>query len=324
MKYAIISDIHGNLPAFTAVLKQLEIENPDYYIFLGDYFSDFPFPNQVIDTMKNLENTCMVGGNKEKYLTDYQIHDESKWVHNQFNAVYWNFKELTKENLDFLLSLPMEKTISLNHSQKLLALHDLNLLIKNASLDKLRSIRFAEALNKGDIIHKDYLKYVQTLLSSDDTFHKQLEEIDADIIVFGHTHLQWHATINGKLLINAGSCGLPLDGDITSAYTILDIEENHITVHERRVAYDIPQLIDAVKASDLFTHANDWCNLIFHEISTAKEEVGFFFRHAYEVADKNGQNTWPLSNQIWSMAIDSWFENKEVLSPYYARIFSKK
>jgi hypothetical protein len=50
--------------------------------------------------------------------------------------------------------------------------------------------------------------------------------------------------------------------------------------------------------------------MIINEIYHAKEEVAFFFRHANEVAKMNHSKSWPLNNQIWAMAIDSWFKGR--------------
>lgn len=54
MKYALISDVHGNYPALSAVLADAEKANADRLVLLGDYYICMPYPNQVIETLKNL------------------------------------------------------------------------------------------------------------------------------------------------------------------------------------------------------------------------------------------------------------------------------
>jgi predicted phosphodiesterase len=311
MKYAIISDIHGNFQALSSVLENVKKENPDGYLFLGDYFADYPYPNEVINTIKELENTHIISGNKEQYLVDLQVHDQTKWIHDQFKVMYWNFRELRQDNLEYLLSLPDTKSIRLCGSKKVLLLHSITSLIKGTNLDLLTSPRFSEAMEKKSFEHKEYLNYINQLLSSDKTLQKQLDAIDADIIIFGHTHLQWHTNINGKILINAGSCGLPLDYQTSAPYTILDINDDNIQIKECRSEYDIDKLIEDVKASDLFTYASDWSSLVINEMTHAKEEVAFFFRHANKIAKLHGQDSWPFDNQMWAFAIDSWFKGKQ-------------
>jgi len=309
MKYAIISDIHGNLHALSAVLENIKKDNVDGYLFVGDYFADYPYPNEVIDTIRELKNTYIISGNKEQYLIDLQVHDKDKWIHDQFKVMYWNFQELRKDNLDFLLSLPDIKSIKIC-GKKVSLLHNIKSLIQGTTLDLLSSPRYFEAMEKEPFEHDDFLEYINQLLSSDQSLIQKLEGIDAEIIIFGHTHLQWYANLNGKTLINAGSCGLPLDYQTSAPYTLLEIDDSDLLVTECRVEYDIDKLIQDVKSSSLYFNAKDWCNLVLNEMAHAKEEVAFFFRHANKIAELHNNKSWPLDNQIWALAIDSWFKGK--------------
>ena len=68
---------------------------------------------------------------------------------------------------------------------------------------------------------------------------KAITDIDASVIVFGHSHLQWHGKCGDKLIINPGSCGQPFDYNINAPYTILHDDKSGLTVEEKRVPYDI-------------------------------------------------------------------------------------
>ncbi len=80
MKYAIISDIHGNLPALNAVLEDARNHDVEAYMLVGDYYCDLPYPNEVVDTIRNLENAYVIKGNKEGYLNNLAKTDQSEWV----------------------------------------------------------------------------------------------------------------------------------------------------------------------------------------------------------------------------------------------------
>ena len=54
MKYAIISDIHGNLPALEAVIADAEQQGADKFLFLGDYYRNLPLGNEVTDVIRKL------------------------------------------------------------------------------------------------------------------------------------------------------------------------------------------------------------------------------------------------------------------------------
>ena len=60
MRFAIISDIHGNLPALNAVIDDAENNHVDTYIFTGDYCISNPYPDECISRIKNLHNKYMI------------------------------------------------------------------------------------------------------------------------------------------------------------------------------------------------------------------------------------------------------------------------
>lgn len=305
MRYAIISDIHGNLHALKSVLKDIRNKNIDEYIFVGDYFGDLPYPNEVTDIIKGLPEKHIVAGNKEDYLIGLHKNNQDDWIYNQFKVLYWNYRELRKDNLEYLLQLPKKQIIKDNNTKKILLLHSITSLFKETNLDLLTSSRYADKMDKCDFKHKEYIAYIKNIILADKKLLESLEDIDADVIVFGHTHIQWHINIDGKILINAGSCGLPLDAKTTAPYTILDINSNAITVEEHRVAYSIQNLVDEFKQSILYESAKGWSDIVIEELKSAKDEITFFFRYVRGV-DKN--QSWPIDNEIWDKAIECWFE----------------
>lgn len=68
MRFAIVSDIHGNLPALNAVIEDAEKNNINCYIFVGDYCLSNPYPDEVISRIRNLDKKYIIRGNEEKYL----------------------------------------------------------------------------------------------------------------------------------------------------------------------------------------------------------------------------------------------------------------
>ncbi|MCT4596312.1 MAG: metallophosphatase family protein [Vallitalea sp.] len=306
MRYAIVSDVHGNINALQSVLNHTTTQNIDGYIFVGDYFGDFPYPNEVVDTIKNIHNNHVISGNKEGYLIDLHNTSQDDWVHNQFNAIYWSYNELRKDNLDYLMQLPTRKEINCNNGKKALLLHSITDLFKETSLDILSSSKYAQLIDEKHLTHNEFLEYIKDLLLNDEKFLKELDAIDSEIIIFGHTHLQWYVNINGKTLINAGSCGLPLDLTTTAPYTILDIELDEVSVYEHRVEYNINTLVSEIKKSALYKNAEDWCNIIIPQLTLARDQISFFFQHVWKIAKKNNNTKWPIDNNIWSKAIKSW------------------
>ncbi len=100
------------------------------------------------------------------------------------------------------------------------------------------------------------------------------------IYIFGHTHIQWnYRSYDGKkLLINPGSCGLPLDCvDAGMPYTILDIlNTDNIVVEERRVPFPLEEYISIFRQSEQFSKVNVWSRIILKELKT-KKNICFIF-----------------------------------------------
>lgn len=72
---------------------------------------------------------------------------------------------------------------------------------------------------------------------------------DEDVLVLGHTHVQAHRRFPEGVVVNPGSVGQPRDDDPRAAYAILDLDD--LSVEERRVAYDIDQVVTAVEKAGL-------------------------------------------------------------------------
>ena len=89
MRFAIISDIHGNLPALDAVLEDTKRNDIDEYIFVGDYCLSNPFPNECIQRMRDLDKKHIVRGNEEKYLENLIGKDQKTWTDGQMQISYF-------------------------------------------------------------------------------------------------------------------------------------------------------------------------------------------------------------------------------------------
>ena len=105
LKYAIISDIHGNIHAFKAVLTDAASQGVDMYLLLGDYASSFPYGNDVVDIIRNLGSCVAIRGNGEGYLIDLQGRNPAELTNEQFKPVYWAYQSLSAENMEYIAKL---------------------------------------------------------------------------------------------------------------------------------------------------------------------------------------------------------------------------
>ncbi|MBQ2558128.1 MAG: metallophosphoesterase, partial [Lachnospiraceae bacterium] len=98
MKNAVISDVHGNLPALEMVLKDAREQGADGYLFAGDYCLSGPYPDECIDAMRAIPGAFVLWGNEEAYLENLEGANPDTWTDGQMQISYYCFRNVRKEN----------------------------------------------------------------------------------------------------------------------------------------------------------------------------------------------------------------------------------
>jgi len=212
MKTLILSDIHGNLPAIEAILER-EREY-DACLFLGDVVDYGPFPKECIHYLIEEMDMGVMGNhdNAIAFKVDCGCHGDLKRLSSETRA--WHTTLLGKKELQFLKSLhPLEQT----------------------TIDGL-SIFMAHATPEGDLFR--YLR--------EDEVGSALKGITTQLVLLGHTHIQFKRQIGDAIIVNPGSVGLARDGE-GSCYAILD--SGMITLH--RIPYDVERTVKALRRSPI-------------------------------------------------------------------------
>ena len=102
MKYAVISDIHGNMDALDAVLADAEKQSADIFLFAGDYCLSMPFPEQAVQRIACMDNAFVIRGNEEQYIERMQGEDEGRWEGGQMHISCWCAQALSDESLSLI------------------------------------------------------------------------------------------------------------------------------------------------------------------------------------------------------------------------------
>jgi predicted phosphodiesterase len=302
MRYAIISDVHGNLHSLKAVIEDAGIHQADRYLFLGDYFLDCPYPNEVIETIRSHPEAVVITGNKDTYLLRLS---EEALLKKQMAAARWNLKQITAENRAYLLSLPETLAIS-DQGTVIRLMHSSDIFYRFPRIQPFYSSWFREEIKKAPFSHDAYLAYAfEALMSRQDALDK-IKALPRGVYLFGHNHLQFHAEYDGRIFINPGSCGTPLDCRVTASYTLLDIEGASCQVIERRVSYDINDAIKALRSSDFAAEAPEWRKITERVLRTGQDYFHLFLTHVYETARQLGDTSYPVTDTTWEKAAASW------------------
>lgn len=212
MKYAIFSDVHGNLHALQQVLDDIRSQHPDRVVCLGDVVGYGAFPNEACQLVREACDVVVVGNHDHAAvgLTDVSYFNE--FAH---RAVLWTRERLRPEHAAWLRELP------LTHAE--------------------RGLQFVHA-SPHDPARWDYV-------FSEADARWAMQSATAAQVFIGHTHVPFDYTTKLGRMINVGSAGQPRDGDNRAAWTLFDTESGQREL--RRVEYDVYAARDAIHLEGL-------------------------------------------------------------------------
>ncbi len=218
MRYCFISDIHGNLEAFTAVIEQAAKERIDKYICLGDVVGYGADPSGCVKLVQSLKPDVLIAGNHEWGVLG--LFDLNYFNEYAKEAVIWTRKALSKKELDYLAKFEL---IS----------EEGGMTLVHGSLEAPQEFNYI--LNKGDAyvtmnLMKTHLcfvghSHVAGIFAEDNDKALFLELPGARI------------RPKSKYVINTGSIGQPRDNDPRASFAVYDDESSAVEI--KRVAYDV-------------------------------------------------------------------------------------
>jgi len=233
MRVAVISDIHANIEALRAVLRDIAEQKIDRVYCTGDLVGYAPFPNEVIDLIRARDIPTVMGNYDDgvgymRFICGCDYKDEKAWALGE-KSIMWTKEHTTEENKEFLRNLPQEIRFTVGKTRVLLV---------HGSPNRLNEYIFADTP----------YEYLAELIVQGDT----------DILVCGHTHKPFHLPVCNKHVINAGSVGKPKHGDPRATYVIMTSNDG-VNVEIRKVDYDFEAAARAIEESDL---PNEFAGLI--------------------------------------------------------------
>jgi putative phosphoesterase len=224
MKIALISDVHGNLPALDAVLTHAGEMKASQIWNLGDATGFGAFPDEVVLLLKKKKAINLIGNYDAKVLK--VPHKLTEWknqmVPEKWVSFQWSYDQLSKKSRDYLAELPE------THKEEI---KGWKVLFTHGSPDAND-----EAL-------------------TDDTPQERLRDLakmsHANIILCGHSHQAFMRFAGGSIFINPGSVGRPFDGDPRASYALLTIKKHKVEVDFFRIEYDVEKAAVAQEQAGL-------------------------------------------------------------------------
>ena len=211
VRIAVISDVHSNLDALEAVIR--DAGQVDDWWCLGDIVGYGPEPNEVISALQDLKATCIQGNHDECILHRGQIG----WFHGAAReALEWTSRQLTDASWAFLQALPQSRAIEgvrLVHGSPRGPLSEY-VTGGHIAAASFRLIEEAVCFIGHTHIASAFTQPAESLLSSaEPRGHQSMTRLND----------------GGRHMLNSGSVGQPRDGDPRASYGILDAESMQFT-----------------------------------------------------------------------------------------------
>ena len=318
MKYAVISDIHGNLAALRAVLEDARRQGITRFLFAGDYCISGPRPDECVSAIREIPEKTVIRGNEEKYLENLVGKDPAEWTDGQMQISYWSFRNMRKENLDYVLSLPHRAELEYGGVKIRLA-HSSVDFVGTYPFYTWNSVTVAERNRLPGADPEKILADIRGEWDRDPAFLEAVSKLEEGVYIFGHSHIQWSYRVKDKevYLINPGSCGLPLGGIRDRVpYTVLEISDTgRVNIEERNLPFDKKAYIESVRQTGQYREANVWSKVIERELAFATEHIYYFLQFTENYAREIGDERRPFALDTWEKAYALWERRQEEALP---------
>ncbi|MBN1881991.1 MAG: metallophosphoesterase family protein [Deltaproteobacteria bacterium] len=218
MILSIISDIHGNFPAFRAVMDVIS-SRVEKMLFLGDLCGYYPFVEECIGIWDE-KQIIGVRGNHDQIFIDCMEsgrEPDAEYEKKYGSALKRSLDDASERARHIIMSMPQYRKIVFG---------DVTIgMYHGAPWDPLEGR-----------VYPDF---------------KDLErfgDVDVDIVLLGHTHYPMKLTYKDKLIVNPGSIGQPRDRILSASYALLNTHSGE--VEHQRIEYDPHVIIEDAKKND--------------------------------------------------------------------------
>lgn len=246
---ALLSDIHGNLPALEAVIADLRKWQPDAVYVLGDMVHGCVWSAEVMDLLSVYGWPMLLGNHDDAVLQLGTARMEPRYAdRRRYAGLWWTRERLADGHLAVLDASPRELSLTFPPAPPLRLLHGLpgNFFVG---------------------IRPD---------SPADWVARHLESVGEPAVAGGHTHVAMARHVGRWFVVNSGSVGAPYDGDTRASYVRLTGDRTGWDVQIRRVPYDQATVESAYRTSDLAQSGSALVEMFHRSVMTGLPWVSDF------------------------------------------------
>ena len=245
-RVAALYDVHGMLDALDAVLGDVEREGVDLVVVGGDTVGG-PQPAETLERLRGLgERVRWVRGNADRALVEGADKTDDP------EAFSWTAGQLTEADRVFLGTLPTQQVLE---------------------IEGLGRVLFCHATPEADLP-------IVTPGTPEEHLRRIVAGLDVEAVVAGHTHMQFDRVVDGVRWVNAGSVGMPYEGEVAAFWALLGPD-----VSFRRSSFDVEAAAARIGASG-WPPAAEYVEENLRAAVPREETIAFFERVAAERGER--------------------------------------
>lgn len=282
MKIAVIGDIHSNHIALETCIRHALDKNADEFLFLGDYISDCPYPQKtmkIIYEMKKKYQCVFIRGNREDYMLNHRKQPRDNWTYCSASGnLLYTYENLSEKDLDFYEKL------------------------------NIHGIYQKEGYPSFRYCHGSLTSSSELLLPENKNMESIMKNLDVDLLISGHTHIQESRMYGNKKLIHPGSTGVPWYYGGKSQYMILHGTEEGWKEEFFQLEYDVDAVKEEFKTSGLNEKSFYWAKLILHNLYKGEDHTTPCLKLAMKLCEEaEGCVNWPdIPEKYWKEAAETF------------------
>ncbi len=275
MRLAILSDVHGNLPALEAVLDDLRQYAVDGIIVAGDHIA-LPHANETIRLLRSL-GSWMIRGNSDDNLLRYDAGDvpEAWRTSRQFGLLRFAHRHLDMDLMAYLKSLPEQRVIEMTGTAPI------------------------------RVVHGSPRHLAESIFPDRDpaSLDLALAQTQEPVLICGHTHIPWKFERDGKLALNPGAVCGALNGDTRAQYAIMTWQNDRWQVEHCAVPYDLNRMSAIFQESGLLEEGGALARAFLLSIETGQNVGDDWLSFTYRLAAETGfKNSDAVPDALWEQA----------------------
>ena len=281
MRLAVISDIHSNYMALENALCLVGELKPDGIVFLGDYLTDFPYPQNTLRLLDECraEFPCwFVRGNREDYLLRHRTDPSDGWRYSSSSgSLLYTYEHITDADLDSFEAMPVSLEIDLGELE--------------AGAGALTACHASPRSNKEWMMNRPAL------------IDRYTSEIKGSALLCGHTHRGSLAEANGKRVIFCPSVGSPQDRRPGAKFLMLEYRSGVWRYRTMVVGFDKDKLAAEFVRSGLLEKAGIWARCMIRQMYEETDLSARCVALAWRIASAEGFSGGPvLPEEYWERA----------------------